>query len=202
MFMWGSIAEWAGFVGELVVAAAIVWELDETRRHNFLSEVSSPKMYEARGEIYEAFVNAEGKSIAEKSEAIRKRIWSEPNFKKNCDEQILLFEKVGTLARYALFDRIFQMDQFVSVFPHAVIAFWVMLQAYMRDRDERTGPWWAQNFRRLTVRSIGYILKQQKPRVRIHTASRHEAEDLIIDERELRMLRSHLQADHLDIQAD
>jgi hypothetical protein len=202
MFMWGSVAEWAGFVGELVVAAAIVWELDETRRQNFLSEVSSPEMYKARGEIYEAFVDAEGKSIAEKSEAIRKRIWSEPNFKKDCDEQILLFEKVGTLARYAVFDRLFQGDQFVSVFPHAVIAFWVMLHAYMRDREERTGPWWAQNFRRLTVSCIGYILKQKKPRVRIHTASRPETEDLIIDERELRQLRSHLRAAHPDMWAD
>jgi len=176
MFMWGNVAEWAGFVGELVVAAAIVWELDETRRHNFLSEVSSPEMYEARGKIYEAFVNAEGKSIAEKSEAIRKRIWSESNFKKNCDEQILLFEKVGTLARYAVFDRIFQMDQFVSG-----DRFLGDFTSTHERWGERTGPWWAQNFRRLTVRSIGYILKQQKPRVRIHTASHPEAEDLIID---------------------
>jgi hypothetical protein len=37
MFMWGSAAEWAGFAGEILVALAIVWELDETRRANFLS---------------------------------------------------------------------------------------------------------------------------------------------------------------------
>jgi hypothetical protein len=202
MFIWGSVAEWAGFVGELVVAAAIVWELDETRRFNFLSEVSSPKMYKARGEIYESFMNADGKSITEKSEAIRKRIWSEPEFKNNCDKQILLFEKVGTLARHALFDRLFQRNQFVSVFPHSVIAFWVMLQGYMKDREERTGPWWAQNFRRLTLDCIEYILKQKKPRVRIHTASRSQTEDLIIDERELRQLRSQLRAAYPDLWAE
>jgi hypothetical protein len=202
MFIWGSVAEWASFVGEIVVAAAIVWELDETRRFNFLSEVSSPEMYEARGEIYKAFINADGKSIAEKSEAIRKRIWSEPEFKKSCDGQILLFEKVGTLARYALFDRLFQGNQFVSVFPHAVIAFWIMLQGYMKDREERTGPWWAQNFRRLTVGCIEYILKQKKPRVRIHAASRAQTEDLIINERELRQLRSQLRAAQPDLSAE
>jgi hypothetical protein len=202
MFMWGNVAEWAGFVGELVVAAAIVWELDENRRFNFLSEVSSPKTYEARGEIYKAFMNADGKSIMEKSEAIRKRIWSEPEFKKNCDELILLFEKAGTLAQHALFDRLFQLNQFVSVFPHAVIAFWVMLQGYMKDREERTGPWWAQNFRRLTLGCIEYILKQKKPRVRIHTATRAQTEDLIIDERELRQLRSQLRAAYPDLWAE
>lgn len=196
MFTWGNIAEWAEFVGELVVAGAIVWELEETRRFNFLSEVSSPQMYEKRGEIYRAFMDADGKSIAEKSETIRRRIWSEPEFKKTCDEQILLFEKAGTLARYAFVDRVFGTDQLVSVFPHAVIAFWIMLQGYMTDREERTGPWWAQNFRSLTLRCITYILKQEKPRVRIHGVSRAPAEDLIIDERELRQLRSHLRALH------
>ncbi len=199
MFMWGNLAEWAGFVGELVVAAAIVWELDETRRFNFLSEASSPKMYKVRGEIYNAFMDADGKSISEKSEAIRKRIWSDPKFKGDCDEQILLFEKVGTLARYALFDRLFQRNQFVSVFPHAVIAFWVMLQGYMRDREERTGLWWAQNFRRLTLGCVGYILTQKEPRVRIHSATGAKTEDLTIDKRELLQLRSQLQAVQPDL---
>jgi len=202
MFMWGSVAEWAGFVGEVAVAVAIVWELDENRRFNFLSEVSSPEMYQARGEIYEAFVNADGKSIAEKSETTRRRIWSEPEFKKQCDGQILLFERVGTLARHALFDRLFQLNQFVSVFPHAVIAFWVMLQGYVKDREERTGPWWAQNFRRLTLGCIEYILKQEKPRVRIHSASHPQTEDLIIGESELRRLRSQLRAACPDMWAE
>lgn len=200
MFMWGSAAEWAGFVGELVVAVAIVWELDETRRANFLLEVSSFDTYEARGEIYKAFVDAEGTSISEKSEALRQRIWSDAAFKRKCDEQIPLFEKVGTLARYALFDRFFGWDQFASVFPHAVIAFRVMLQAYMSERQVRTGPWWAQNFSRFTVHCIDYILKQQKERrVRIHSVSRAPEEDLIIDERELRQLRSQLKVDHPDV---
>jgi hypothetical protein len=194
MFTWGNAAEWAGFVGELVVAAAIVWELDETRRFNFLSEVSSSKMYKARGEIYDAFMDAEGKSITEKSEAIRNRIWSDAVFKTKCDKQILLFEKVGILARYSLSDKLFPRDQFVSVFPHAVIAFRVMLQGYMRNREERTGPWWAQNFSRFTVNCIDYILKQKERRVRIHSANRAPTEDLIIDERELLQLRSQLRA--------
>jgi hypothetical protein len=98
MFMWGNLAEWAGFVGELVVAAAIVWELDETRRFNFLSEVSAPDIYKARAEIYQEFVAAKGNSLAEKSETIRQQIWSSSDFKEKCDRQILLFEKVGTLA--------------------------------------------------------------------------------------------------------
>jgi hypothetical protein len=196
MFTWGNVAEWAGFVGELVVAAAIVWELDETRRFNFLSEVSSPEMYKARGEIYKAFMEADGESITEKSEAIRNRIWSEAAFKNKCDEQILLFEKVGTLARNALLYKIFQPDQFASVLPHAVIAFRVMLQGYLRDREERTGPWWAQNFNRFTVDCIEYILKQKERRVRIHSVSHTPTKDLLIDERELLQLKSQLRAAH------
>jgi hypothetical protein len=181
--MWVSIV--VGFIGELVVAGAILWELEENRRVNFLSESASQKMYEGRAEIYEKFMAAPGDAAA-KAEALHQLIRKDSNIKNACDRQILLFETLGGLARNTVFHR----EQFVSVFPHSVIAFWVMLQPYIEERKRRTGPWWAQNFRKFTVKCIKFILEQKEPRVRIHNASRDESEDLIIDARELRLLRS------------
>lgn len=181
--MWVSIV--VGFLGELVVAVAILWELEENRRVNFLSESASRKMYKGRAEIYEKFMIAPGNAAA-KAEALYQLIRTDPKIKKACDGQILLFDTLGGLARNTVFHR----NQFISVFPHSVIAFWVMLQPYIEERERRTGPWWAQNFREFTVKCIGFILKQKEPRVRIHNASRAESEDLIIDARELQSLRS------------
>jgi hypothetical protein len=183
--MWVSIV--VGFLGELVVAAAILWELEETRRVNFISESASKQMYEERAEIYETFMAVPGNAAA-KAEALHQLIRTDPKIKKACDRQILLFETLGGLARNTIFHR----KQFISVFPHSVIAFWVMLQPYIKERERRTGPWWAQNFREFMVKCIGFILEQKEPRVRIHNASRDESEDLIIDASELRLLRSRI----------
>jgi hypothetical protein len=190
----GTYAEWASFVGELIVAGVILWELDEGRRFNFLSESSSKEMYEARAVVYGRFMETKGDSVSDKSEAFRELIWTDAELKKRCDQQIVLFDKLGALAQYAFFDRFFNLHQYDSLFPHAVVSFWVMLGAYIREREERTGPWWAKNFRRLTVQSIGYILDQKPPRIRIHSASRAISEDLVIDERELRLLRAEIRA--------
>ena len=127
------------FAGELIVAGVILWELDENRRVNFLTQAASQDMYEGRAEIYDEFMSFGGDGPA-KSEELRKLMWRSSVFKKKCDAHILLFETLGGPANFAFFDRLFGLNQFVSVFPHSVVAFWYMLQPYIEERQKRTGP--------------------------------------------------------------
>jgi hypothetical protein len=154
-------------------------------------------MYKGRAEIYERFMVAPG-NFAAKAEALYQLIRTDPKIKKVCDGQILLFDTLGGLRRTRC--SIATSSSGSSLIP--LLPFGSILQPYIEERERRTGPWWAQNFREFTVKCIGFILEQKEPRVRIHNASRAESEDLIIDARELQSLRSKIRETYTPLMPD
>src|SRR5579859_6865921 len=124
-----NLAEWTTAGMEFLIGAVIYWELEENRRNTFQSEAANEMNYRARSKIYSEFFDTEGASIREKSHKFCQRIWEEKSLKRRCQRHILLFNRLGQIRRYALFHR----RDYIRLFPHTVVLFWMMLQPYIEE---------------------------------------------------------------------
>jgi hypothetical protein len=145
-----NIAEWVTALGEIAIAGVIVLEMQVNRRDPFLTEAAKIEHYRARGRVYAAIYDTVGDTTAEKREAFCKRIWKErdqdlrsedreqeSSLKDSCEQQIVLFGRLEQIRRRALF---FGRD-YVELFPHAVVMFWIMVGPYIEERRRMTGDW-------------------------------------------------------------
>jgi hypothetical protein len=184
--IWGK-AEWAATVGEFAVAYVIVREMEEGRREKFFERSANMDNYRDRAYIYSEFFDTNADSIPGRSEAFCKRIreaakteafvktdnadencrpkdGEKPNLKTSCERQIVLFGNLGQIRRRAwLFG-----DDYVEIFPHAVVGLWIMFLPYVRVRRDRTGKWWAKDFERLAADCLDFLLKDPKARITIY----------------------------------
>jgi hypothetical protein len=187
LFSW-NLAEWATAGAELLIAAVIYWEVEETRRTSFQTEAANKENYDARGDIYSEFFNVEGKSVAEKSEKFCQRIWEVKELKEKCERSIILFNRLGQIRRYALLHR----RDYIRLFPNTVVLFWIMLQSYIEERRGLTGEWWARDFRDLTESCLRYLLKNPDPKLCLYDNDRKRRKDLVIPRSDLVRLQEEL----------
>ena len=133
-FMPQAAVEWCTAVGEFVVAYVIAREMEETRREKFFEHASDIEYYRDRAAIYSTFYTTKGDLLESRRKSFCDQIWSDGkqrddeddsklSLKDRCERQIVLFGKLGQIRRRALF---FKKD-YVELFPHAVVGFWIML---------------------------------------------------------------------------
>lgn len=183
-----NLGEWIGAGAELLVAFVILWELEEHRRSSFHDEAADSESYEARGEVYEEFFQTKANSIAEKSEAFCAQLWKEKWLKRRCEEHIVPFSRLGQIRRYSLF---FKTD-YLELFPHTVVLFWIMLEPYITVRRRLTGKWWATDFMKLTFDCLGFLLKDPDATLSFYDSDRTKANDIVITRTELVRLKEGL----------
>ena len=190
-----NVAEWATAVGEFAIAAVIMWEMEENRRERFLAEAAHMENYVDRGKIYSAFYETEGDSIEERSAEFCKRIWKageeNSSLKNRCERQIVLFNRLGQIRSRAWLHR----RDYVKLFPHAVVLFWIMIRPYIVERRGMTGDWWASDFQRLTERCIEFLFDgNPNAHLTLYDSNRERKKDLIIPTSRLRELQDELKA--------
>lgn len=188
-----QVAEWATAVGEFLIAGVILWEMEENRRERFLAEAAQIGNYEARGKIYSAFYDTAGESIKDRSEEFCKRIWKEEKdnteLKRSCEHQIVLFNRLGQISRRAWF---YKRD-YVKLFPHAVVLFWIMIRPYIVERRAMTGDWWASDFQQLTKQCLKFLFDDNpNAQLSLYDRDRQRKKDLIIPTSHLRELQDEL----------
>jgi len=185
-----NFAEYATAAMEFLIAFVIWWELEENRRNTFLSEASGKEVYEGRGRVYSAFFNIEGSSIEEKGERLSQRIWKEEAFKSDCERQIVFFNRLGQIRRYALFHK----RDYVKLFPHTVVLFWIMLEPYIESRRALTGEWWASDFMELTGECLRFVLEGADPKLYVYDSDRDRKKDLVVSASDLRRVQERIAA--------
>lgn len=189
-FFHTDLAAWATAAMELLIAVVIGWELEETRRNNFLTEASDSKNYESRGAIYSAFYKTEGDTVEEKSREFCKLIWEDADLKSKCERHIVLFGRLQQIRRYALTRR----GEYIKVFPHTVVLFWIMLQPFIVERRALTGEWWASDFMKLAEKCLSYLLKKPDRKLWLYDSDRKRKKDLEISTSDLRRVQASLRA--------
>jgi hypothetical protein len=190
------MAEWLTALGELAIAVVIWWEMEENRRERFQTEAAKIQNYEDRGRIYAAYYDTAGASIRQRSEEFCRRIWREQNaaegevdLKTSCERQIVLFNRLGQISRRALFYK----NDYLKLFPHAVVLFWIMLGPYIAERRAMTGNWWASDFEELTRECLKFLFKADaNAHLTLYDRNRERGEDLTIPTTQLRDLQAEL----------
>jgi hypothetical protein len=180
-----NLAEWATAAMECLIAAVIYWELEENRRSNFQMEAANEINYRSRNDIYSDFFGTEGSSFREKSEKFCQRVWENKDLKSRCEQHILLFNRLGQIRRYALFHR----RDYIRLFPHTVVLFWMMLQPYIEERRSLSGEWWGNDFRDLTEACLRYLLRNPDRKLCLYDGDRGRRNDLFIPTSDLRQLQ-------------
>jgi hypothetical protein len=188
-----SASEWATAVGEFVIAGVILWEMEVNRREWFLAKAGQIGNYADRGKIYSAFYDTNGESIEDRSTEFCKRIWKEDKenakLKSRCERQIVLFNRLGQISRRASF---YKRD-YVKLFPHAVVLFWIMIRPYILERRAMTGDWWASDFQQLTKQCLEFLFDENpNAHLSLYDRNRERKEDLIIPTSHLRKLQDEL----------
>jgi hypothetical protein len=165
----GHRAEWLTVCGEVLVALAIFWELEQNRATEFISRVSQSK---GRGRIYDAFASLvpqghEGQSSNESraqasiernslrtlSSEFYAKMKADHKLRQCCDEQLAVFAGEGYLLRKSLFYRHLMMRWY----PHVIVRLWMILGAYFEDRMTTMSLDWDKSFIRLAFRSLQYL---------------------------------------------
>jgi hypothetical protein len=185
-----NYAEWATVFAELLIAAAILYELEENRRNNFFTEAADRKNYQARGKVYSAFFETEGNCVEDKSRKFCEQVWKDVKLKRQCERHILLFGRLEQIRRHALVRR----SEYVRLFPHTVVLFWIMLQPYIEERRALTGEWWATDFIDLTERCLSYLLEKPDRKLWLYDSDRTRKKDLEISTDNLRRVQDSLRA--------
>ncbi len=187
-----SIAEWASATGEFVIAFVIFLELEVGRRDGFLKEAAQMENYEDRGKIYAAFYNTDGGSTEDKSKRFCERFWKreseDVNLKESCERQIVLFNRLGQIRRHAFLYR----SDYIKLFPHAVVLFWIMVEPYIEKRRTMTGEWWARDFEELTKNCLSFLLRNLKGGLTLYDGDRGVKKDFVIRMAELVLLKQKL----------
>jgi hypothetical protein len=187
-----SFAEWATAGAEVLIAVVIWWEMEENRRDSFLKEAAKIGSYRNRGKINSAFYNTDGESVGNRSKTFCDQIWKlkrdDDDLKKSCEEQIVLFNRLGQIRRRAW---IYKND-YVQLFPHAVVLFWMIVEPYLETRRAMTGEWWSRDFRELTKECLRFLLKDPNARLYVYDRDRERRNDFVITTVELRRLEDRL----------
>jgi hypothetical protein len=193
-----NVAEWVTAGSELLIAAVIFLELEEGRRDKFLAEAANMENYIDRGKIYAAFYDTDGDSIGDRSKRFCERIWKREKedieLKKSCERQIVLFNRLGQIRRHAWLFK----DDYVKLFPHAVVLFWIMVEPYIEERRAMTGGWWGRDFEQLTRKCLRFLLKDTDARLYLYDEDRSRKKDLEIPTNELRRLEKKLRSPNLN----
>jgi hypothetical protein len=159
---------WATFTAEVLVAAAIYFELEQGRTTRFIEAATREQADDDRRAIYTEFLSiTEFPSLEDRSREFVRRMLEtavEPannpdpghvSLKLRCDRQIALFNNLGiTIAKWYA-----QKQQLVEVFPHAAIYMWIILNPYIIQRRSDTGPWLARPLLTFTQRCVTFVLK-------------------------------------------
>jgi len=117
-------------LAELLIAAVIYYEIEETRIGAFLNDVLG-RAYKERRLVYEAFMEMEGTTIDEKATVFVKHIWQTPRLRSVCDYQLTYFSQAHYMVRGSLFHRHLVSDWF----PQVVVRMWAMLSVYAMDSE-------------------------------------------------------------------
>jgi hypothetical protein len=186
-------------IGEFAIAIVIVWEMEENRRDRFLTEAAKIKNYADRGRIYAAFHATPRETVEAKSREFCKRIrlsgGDAPKLKLSCERQIVLFGRLAQIKRRALFYR----RDYVKLFPHAVVLFWIMVNPYVKERREMTGEWWASDFESLARDCLEFLLREKSDvKLIIYGSDRQSQRDFVIAHDYLTELRSQLRSKSRD----
>jgi hypothetical protein len=125
------LAEWATVVADLLIALVIYYEVEEHRASEFLAGVHEGELYRQRANLYDEYSRASGSTLRERAEAFRAKLWANPALREQCDAQWTYFNRLQYMLRHSLFHR----GLLARWFPHVVVSVWVMLVAYMQERQ-------------------------------------------------------------------
>lgn len=182
-------AEWATAFGEAAIAYVILREMEDNRRDRFLAEAAKIQNYRNRGKLYSAFYNTGGQSTEEKARRFCDDIWKNDGaLRRSCEQQIVLLNRLGQIRRHA---SLFKED-YVTLFPHAVVICWVVLEPYIAKRRKMTGDWWAMDFERLAGLCLDFVLDNCPAATLRLSDPKHEKDDFVIRTDELRQLEQRL----------
>lgn len=150
-------------LAELLIAAVIYYEVEETRIAAFLKDALG-KPYEERRTVYEAFTKMEGATLKEKASAFTKHLWKNRDLRAICDFQLTYFSQAHFLVRGSLFHR-----KLVSEwFPQVTVRVWAMLSDYAKD-SERLAIRAARELAADVVDSVGVLNKTGITTLAIHS---------------------------------
>lgn len=188
-----NIAESFTAAFEFLIAAVIFWEMEENRRDRFQSEAADIKLYESRRKVYDAFYGTEGEDIRSRSETFCNRIWKvradeDAELRRGSEQQIVLFNRLGQILRRA---SIYRTD-YIRLFPHAVILFWVILEPYIQKRRTMTGEWWACDFEQLTKECLLFVLEKPDAKIGLYDKDPVRNKNFVLNTDELRRLEARL----------
>jgi hypothetical protein len=153
-----SIADWITAIGEWAIAGVILYEISQTRTTSFLRDTQADEFYKSRRKIYEAYVAVLplGASLEDRAEAFRKHLWQQPKLRAACDRQWEYLWRLRYVVRRSarwrkavirVTDALRLAKWFPSFpvvggslvaawFPQVPISLWVMLNRYIRERQE------------------------------------------------------------------
>jgi len=146
---------------EFLVALAILYEVEQHRRSSFLEDASQDTRFSEREEIYQLFLEAEGTTVDEKSEAFCCSLWANPDLRGKCDRQLVLFSKLGHLLNPRPISWVMRNKSVLQWFPQSVVILWLILAPYICERRKRAGKWWAKPFSDFTAASVKFLLGQR-----------------------------------------
>ena len=157
---WSALGIWAGAAMEFAVALVILYEVEQHRRSSFLEQASREERFSEREEIYRLFLESEGTTVEEKSEAFCRSLWDKPELRSKCDRQLVLFNKLGYLLTPPPINLLVSNESILQWFPQSVAILWLILTPYIRERRKRAGRWWAKQFSDYTYASVKFLLSQ------------------------------------------
>jgi len=195
-----TLGEWLGFIGELLVALVIYWELKANREAEFLKAAFEKEEYVKREPLYRLFFNYTAGSWRERGDKLAEDLFQENNLdlKIMCGEQLWRLDSLGHVTRPNILRRIvpqiFWRQESASFFPHSILFFWVMLRRHVILRRAMTGPWWAHNFLRYTTECTEYILRSKVPSVTLYDPDRVRKADIVFSRNELRKIKRELRS--------
>jgi len=114
---------------ELLVAFVIFFEVEESRKNNFLGEATERTLFEARAQIYEAYAALQAPSLEERSKLFCDQLSSNTELRRVCDQQLVMFSRLGVMLESWL-SRLGQKS-LLEWFPHSAIILWIILEPYV-----------------------------------------------------------------------
>jgi hypothetical protein len=152
-----TLLSWLGIAAELTVAAVIYFEVEQTRRLNFLQRATTENANKERSEIYREFLTVRGATLAEKSDAFLAMLHCNLELKLKCDRQITLFNDLAITTE----EWYSRKKPLIEVFPHAPVFVWAILHSYILQRRRDTGTWFAKPLLKFTLRCIDFVMSEK-----------------------------------------
>jgi len=159
VFRSSAVIGWVTIAAEVAVAIVIYLELEHNRQQHYFRMAADEKTLAGRREIFDAYISFARGSNQMGQEFYEKHIKNNSARRQICDQQISLLNEMGfTATRW--FSR---GDTLVKLNPYGPIFLWITVGAYMTERRNDTGRYWARHMFKMLLKCVKLVEKHYAP---------------------------------------